>query len=186
MLHLRRGSTRTKLTVNWGQFKVNRLSSRISTPLFWSTASNLGSQLTSFLTFVILARILGAESFGIVASAALVIDILIISSNLGLSEAVIQRKDLTEIDADTAFWISFFLGLLFYISISFASLLTYKLIGRAEFCAIIASLALIFAITPLGAIHAARLTRELNFRAIAMRNLLASMAGSGIGLTLVD
>lgn len=156
----------------------------ISSSLIWSTASSFGTQILSFLTFAILARLLGAPVFGIVALAALVIDLMLVVSNAGINEAVIQRRTLDEIDADTAFWCNLGCGLLFCISTLLAAPSIAALFAQPQLAPIVTALATIFAITPLGAIHTARLTRELQFRSIAARNIVASLAGAAVGLPL--
>jgi O-antigen/teichoic acid export membrane protein len=156
----------------------------IASPLIWSTASNLGTQALAFLTFAILARLLGAPAFGLVALAALVIDLLLVVSNAGINEAVVQRPTLAEEDADTAFWANLACGLAFCAVTVAAAPLVASLFGQPRLTPIVTALAAIFAITPLGAIHTARLTRELRFRAIAIRTITASLAGAAVGLPL--
>ncbi|WP_159981782.1 MULTISPECIES: lipopolysaccharide biosynthesis protein [unclassified Novosphingobium] len=156
----------------------------IASPLIWSTASSLATQALSFLTFAILARLLGASAFGLVALAALVIDLLLVVSNAGINEAVVQRRTLTEEDADTAFWTNLCCGLLFCIATIAAAPLMAYLFGQPELTAIVTALATIFAITPLAAIHTARLTRDLKFRSVAMRNISAALAGAAVGLPM--
>jgi O-antigen/teichoic acid export membrane protein len=156
----------------------------LASPLFWSTASSLGTQALSFLTFAVLARLLGAPAFGLVALAALVIDLLLVVSNAGINEAVIQRRSLDDDDADTAFWTNILCGLSFCLAVVAAAPLVARLFGEPDLAPIVTALAAIFAITPLGGIHTARLTRDLRFRAIAMRNLASSVAGTAVGLPL--
>lgn len=156
----------------------------IAAPLVWSVASSLGTQALSFLTFAILARLLGASAFGLVALAALVIDLLLVISNAGISEAVVQRRTLDDTDADTAFWANFACGTTFCVLTILAAPMIARLFGEPQLQPIITVLAAIFAVTPLGAIHTARLTRELRFRAISARNIASSLVGAGVGLPL--
>lgn len=156
----------------------------IISPLIWSTVSSLGTQLLSFVTFAILARLLGAGPFGLVALAALVIDLLLVVSNAGINEAVIQRPTLDDEDADTAFWANLACGVLFCAGAMAAAPLIARLFSQPDLVPIIATLASIFAITPLGAIHTAILTRDLKFRSVAARNIASSVAGAAVGLPL--
>jgi len=156
----------------------------IVSPLIWSTVSSLGTQLLSFVTFAVLARLLGAGPFGLVALAALVIDLLLVISSAGINEAVIQRRTLEDGDADTAFWANLACGAVFCLMTIAAAPLIAKLFGQPSLTPIVAALASIFAITPLGAIHTAILTRELRFRSVAARNIAASLAGAAVGLPL--
>lgn len=156
----------------------------IGKSLAWSTASSLGTQALSFVTFAILARLLGAQAFGLVALAALVIDLLLVVSAAGMSEAVVQRRTLEDEDADTAFWTNLVCGACFCAATIAAAPFIARLFGQSQLDPIIKALASIFAITPLGSIHNARLTRDLRFRSVALRNMVASLAGVAIGLPL--
>ncbi|MGF7156478.1 lipopolysaccharide biosynthesis protein [Novosphingobium gossypii] len=156
----------------------------IGNSLAWATASSLGTQALSFVTFAVLARLLGAEAFGLVALATLAIDLLLVVSTAGMSEAVIQRSTLEEEDADTAFWTNVVCGASFCLITFAAAPLVARLFGQPQLDPIIKALASIFAITPLGAIHNARLTRDLHFKSVALRNMVASLAGIAIGLPL--
>lgn len=156
----------------------------IASPLLWSTASSLGTQALAFLTFAVLARLLGAPAFGLVALAALVVDLLLVVSNAGIAEAVVQRRVLSEEDADTAFWANLASGVLFCLGTIAVAPLIARAFGQPQLTPIVMALATIFAINPLGAIHTARLTRALNFRAVAMRNVVAAVVGAGVGLPL--
>ncbi|WP_379485676.1 lipopolysaccharide biosynthesis protein [Novosphingobium soli] len=156
----------------------------MAVPLAWSTLSSLGTQALSFLTFAILARLLGASAFGLVALAALVVDLLQAASNAGISEAVVQRPSLTEKDADTAFWLNLGSGVVFCaLTVALAPTIA-GLFDHQELTPLIMVLAGIFVITPLGAIHTARMARSLTFRAIAGRNLAAALAGTAVGIPL--
>ncbi|QDK31765.1 lipopolysaccharide biosynthesis protein [Sphingomonas sp. IC081] len=156
----------------------------ILSPLVWSTVSSIGTQALAFVTFAMLARLLGAATFGLVAMAALVIDLLLVISGAGINEAVVQRRALDESDADTAFWANLACGMLFtLLTIAIAPLVSL-LFGQPGLTPVIMALASIFTITPLGAIHTARLTRDLRFRSVAIRNLVAALAGAAVGLPM--
>lgn len=156
----------------------------IASPLIWSTASSLGTQALAFATFAVLARLLGAPAFGLVALAALVIDLLLVVSNAGIAEAVVQRPVLSEDDADTAFWTNLLCGMVFCMATMAIAPLIAVAFDQPRLTSIIRALAMIFAINPLGAIHTARLTRSLNFHAVAIRNLVAALVGAAVGLPL--
>jgi len=153
-------------------------------PLIWSTASSVGAQLVSFVTFVVLARTLGTETFGLVALASSIIDLLLILSSAGIADAVIQRKELDEDDAATAFWTNMALGAAFFLlTLALANPIA-AFYQRPDLEPVVQALALVFPLTSLGSTHNARLTREMNFRALAIRSVTATVAGALVGITL--
>ena len=156
----------------------------ILSPIVWTTVSSIGTQALAFVTFAILARLLGAATFGLVAMAALVIDLLLVISGAGINEAVVQRRTFDEVDADTAFWANLACGVLFTLFAIALAPLVSLFFGQPALTPVIAALSSIFTITPLGAIHTARLTRDLQFRSVAIRNLVAAVAGAAVGLPM--
>src|SRR5215471_4972288 len=76
---------------------------------------NLTSQVTQFLiqtiATVILARLLTPADFGLVAMVATITGLGQAFADLGLSEATIQRKEITHDQVSALFWINASVGL---------------------------------------------------------------------------
>ena len=70
----------------------------------WSLAGTAGQQTVSFILFVMLARLLAPADFGVMALAAVVIDILALVGCLGQIQALVQREHLDDTAASTSFW----------------------------------------------------------------------------------
>jgi O-antigen/teichoic acid export membrane protein len=156
----------------------------IGSSLLWSTISSVGSQFITFITFAILARTLGTSAFGLVALATVIIDLLQVVSSAGIGEAVVQRHSLSEKDADTAFWANFVLGIFFFAIMLVAAPLIASAYHQPQLEHLVQALAFTFLLTPLGAIHTARLTRELRFKSIAGRNFMAAIVGAAVGIPM--
>ncbi|MEH3038232.1 MAG: lipopolysaccharide biosynthesis protein [Sphingomonas adhaesiva] len=156
----------------------------VKAPLFWSTASSVGAQLVSFVAFAVLARTLGAETFGLVALAASVVDLLLILSSAGIADALVQRATLDEDEAATAFWANMALGLAFCVLVLALAEPIADFYHRPELAPVVRALALVFLLTPLGVMHNARLTRDMNFRALAFRNVAANVTGAVVGIVM--
>ena len=150
----------------------------------FSTLSSGGSQFIGFITFVILARLLGTQTFGLVALAAFLIDMMQVIGAAGLGDAIVQRRSLDDEDRDTAFWTNMAFGLILFIAANaLAGTISdaYRQPGMRD---IIHALSLLFLITPLGGMHAALLTRELHFKSLAVRTIIASLVGALVGIPM--
>jgi PST family polysaccharide transporter len=153
---------------------------RAAAGALWLSAESWGKQLLQFLLFVILARLLGPEAYGLLAMAILVTaigDVLITYG--GWSEALIQRRDLDARHTDTVFW--FLLALA-----SFMVLLAMGLAApvaaafrQPELGGIIVWLSLALPLASLCVVPEALLRRELRFAPLAARSLLATL-GAGL------
>ncbi len=76
----------------------------------WNMGASGAQQVFSFLVFVVLARTLGPTDFGVMAIAAVFIDVLNQTARVGLTEVIIQSRSPTQEAASTAFWTAFACG----------------------------------------------------------------------------
>lgn len=80
----------------------------------WSVFTELVSRALSPLTFVVLARILAPQDFGIVAIAQVAISFCALFWDAGLEKALIQTREPLDKAANVVFWINVTLGLALY------------------------------------------------------------------------
>lgn len=151
---------------------------------FWSAVSTYGNVILSFLVFLVLARLLSPDEFGIVAIASVFVDIILIVSRGGLPEAVIQRPVLEEEFADTAFWLSTGGGLVFAVLLALAAPGIAQLFSMPDLAPVLMVLALVLAFGGVGAVHEARLQRTFAFKQLAMRALVANLVAGAISVLL--
>lgn len=120
---------------------------------------------------VVLARLLTPVDFGLVAMVTAVTAIAAGFADLGLSEATIQRKDISHNQVSTLFWINFGMGLLLtLLTAAMAPVLAWfykepKLVG------ITLVVSLSFLIGGLRSQHTALLKRQMRFSALAIRDV---------------
>jgi O-antigen/teichoic acid export membrane protein len=155
----------------------------IRTSLLWSSISTIGMQVVSLVVFVVLARLLGTKLFGLVALAAIIVDLMQVVAGAGLTEAVVQKPELKERDADTAFWMAMISGAAFCGLINLAAGPLAAFFHQPELRQIIPVLSVLFLITPMGTVHSARLMRDLKFKALAGRNTIANLTGGIAGVS---
>jgi O-antigen/teichoic acid export membrane protein len=148
----------------------------------WVALSGAANQIVSFVIFVVIARLVTPAEFGLVALAALLIELMQIISTAGIADAVIQRPTLEDRTADTAFWLNMLGGVLVASAAMALSGPIGAFFGVAGLGRVIFILAFTFLIAPIGAIHAARLSRDFGFRALALRNLAANLLSGGVGI----
>lgn len=152
--------------------------------LAWSYFERWGNKLISLATFIILARLLDASDFGLVAFAKLFIDYLDSLSGQGLGMAVIQRKEVSEEHLSTAFWINLLLGTVLSIGV-FAAAPTIEWISATRGISdILRALSLLVLINSLSRVQVALMSREQRFRALAIRGLMMSLAGGIVGVVM--
>lgn len=152
--------------------------------IVWSTAQSWGSQCISLVVFSILARLLNPESFGLIAIAAVFLGFVNLFLDQGFSQAIIQRRELEREHLDTVFWTNVSISvLLTFISIASADLIA-KFFTQPDLTSVIRWLSLSFLIGSLNNVQVAILQRNLNFKPLAIRSLIATLGGGVIGVSM--
>ena len=152
--------------------------------VFWSATQSWGSQAISFLVFALLARLLAPETFGLIALAGVFLAFIEVFLDQGFSTAIIQRQKLEPEHLDTAFWTNLAIGILMTgASISAADLIA-DFYRQPELAPIIRWLSISFVLRALSAVQEAIFTRNLDFKTLAIRSLIAVIAGGIVGVSM--
>lgn len=148
----------------------------------WSFVMQGGRQaLRVGLTFV-LAALLGPEAYGIAAMALVYVMFIDMLQQQGMSAALIQRKDLTKGHLDTAFWLLAASGIVL-VAVTFATAGWWADVnGTPELYAVIIGLTPVIPLKNLSIVQASLLRREMAFKRLAQRDLIAIAAGGAVGV----
>lgn len=71
--------------------------------IIWSLIQRWGSQAITFIVFLLLARLLEPQAFGLVALATVFLTFVQVFTDQGFWDAIVQRRDLDPEHLDTAF-----------------------------------------------------------------------------------
>ncbi len=161
------------------------LKRRATIGAIWAAAGTWGQQVINFAVFAVLARLLGPEAYGLVAMAMVVVLVgnILVAQN-GWLAAIVQRQDLRPEHLDSVFWalLGFAVGLTALVAAS-APLLAF-VYGEPVVSTLVLSLAPIVVLHALGAIPEALFRRELRFRVIAVRGMVAIVCGGVVGIVM--
>jgi O-antigen/teichoic acid export membrane protein len=149
----------------------------------WSVAGTAATMVSNFVVFALLARLLQPVDFGLVAFAALFIDIA--KGMVGsFTEALIQRKEWNEVTASTAFWTNLASALAFAaMTPAIAVPIAYRY-GSPALAEVFIALALSLAIDGARGVHEAKLRRDFGYKVLAIRTVVASVIGGAAGIAL--
>lgn len=90
------------------------LRTKASAGVFWVAIERFGQQFLQAVIFIILARLLTPEDFGLVAMLMIFFAIAQSFIDSGMGQALIREKEITDQDRATVFWFNLLLSLLFY------------------------------------------------------------------------
>jgi O-antigen/teichoic acid export membrane protein len=136
---------------------------------------------------LILARLLLPEVFGIVGFATVFIGMVEVFNDLGMSSALIQRKEkhLNPIDYDTAYWVGIGWAIFLLIILSFlVGPIASSFYNEPLLIAIIPVLSISLVARNLIAVHIVNITRELEFKKIVMPRNLSRLFASAVAITM--
>ena len=160
------------------------LRDRVRSAVFWRSGSQIVAQIITWASTFLVIRLLNPSDYGLVAMAALVVSLLSLLEGFGFASSLIQRESIDKKQIRQVF------GLLILINLALAT--TQFLV--APFAAayfrqpllvdILRMQALLFFTTPFLALPFALLSRELEYRKMAIANLLGSLSGAATALTL--
>lgn len=152
--------------------------------LKWSSASRFGQQLLQFITLVLLARLLAPEDFGLMASAMVVIGFINVFRDLGISAALIQKKEISDELFSSVFWLSLWAGGLLMIMLIIFSSFIANFFNAEALDSILKVLSISFLFSGLSVVHQALLEKELNFKSIAKYELFATLLAAITSITM--
>ena len=149
----------------------------------WNMLEGTGTQIISFIVFLVLARLLDPEDFGLVAMATISLAFFRIFKEFGFAAAIVQREDLKNGHIDTAFWTDILVnGTMMAITFLSAKGVA-NLYNDPRLELILQALSLLFFTAALSQVQSAILRRNMDFKTLAIRTLAAEVIG---GVTAIS
>ena len=148
----------------------------------WVSSAQVGQQAVQFATSIVLARLLGPSDFGLLAMALVVSGFLSVFRDLGTSAAVIQHKDPSQGLLSSIFWANALFGLLSMVALYAIAPLAAVYYREPRVIPILRALSLVCLVSGVSILQKALLEQRLAFRAIALIETSAMMAGSAVAI----
>lgn len=95
------------------------LKSKTMSGVLWSAVERFSLQGVQFVINIIMARLLLPENYGMIGMLAIFLQISQTFIDGGFTNALIQRKDKTEVDFSTVFYFNIIVAFIFYVLIFF-------------------------------------------------------------------
>lgn len=131
----------------------------------WSYLSELASKAISPIVFIILARLLTPEDYGVMSAALMVMAFSQIFWEAGMGKALIQRQTDTQDAANVAFWINICLGIviatLLFVT---AGLITRTFFHDERVTDVIQVMTIQVLLGAISSVHTALIQKEMGFK----------------------
>ncbi len=148
----------------------------------WSAIDRFGRQGTQFVVQLVLARLLLPEDFGLIAMVTVVVHIASVFVRAGFGAGIIQKQNLSQVDASTAFWMNFILGLFVYGVLFFSAPLVASFYDEPQLILITRVLALNLIVAGINNIQISLLQRNLKFKKIFVSTLPGTILSGMLGV----
>ena len=146
--------------------------------VLWSAIARFAGQGMQTLTTIVLARMLSPKEFGIIGMANIFILFANTINQLGISSAIVQRKNVYEGHLSSAFWVNVFTGIVLcavMVGISYPAAAFFR---NDAVQPVLSVLPYIFIIGSLRIVQNAQLTRHLEFKKLAYLEVIELSANS--------
>lgn len=130
----------------------------------WQGGARLFMQVFAWLVTIFVARILLPEDYGIVATAGLVTELMVIVTEMGLAEGLINKNEVTKDEYDSVFWFSILVGIFLYIVVFFSAPLIAEYYRLAILTDVIRVSGIVMIFASLKVIPIAKSMRNLDFK----------------------
>lgn len=150
----------------------------------WSAIDRFGQQAVQFFIGILLARLLSPDDYGLISLIMIFAALSLVLVESGFGQALIRKKDATELDYNSVFYFNIFTSILLYSILFFSTpyIAAYfnqpqlDLLGKVIFVAILFNA---FYLVPF-----ARMTKELDFKSIAKVNLISTFLSGVLGVVM--
>jgi O-antigen/teichoic acid export membrane protein len=163
---------------------VDEVLARAARGAAWTALQTWSYNLISLGVFVVLGRLLGPAAFGLMAAAMVVVLFLRVIVDAGFGRLLVQRPTLPMGYADTAFWTALGMGFACTtITVALAPLVA-GIFSQPRLTGVTRALSLIFIFAAFDSTQSALLERRMEFRAQALRRIIAAVASALVAVAL--
>ena len=150
--------------------------------VMWSAIERFSLQGVQFVMQLVMARLLLPSDYGMIAMLTIFLQIAQAFIDSGFTNALIQKKDRTEVDYSTVFYFNIIIALLFYCIFFVSAPLIAKFYNMPDLILVMRVMALSLIILSFSAVHKTKLTIEINFKIQSKITLIAAGISGIIGV----
>lgn len=150
----------------------------------WTTLSTIITTFVTLLRLVILTRILDKADFGIVSILIFVVGLTQTFSDLGFSSAIMYKKDLSQEEFSSLYWLQLIVFTILYVLISVCSPLVSSFYNEDQLTILLPIILTELIMCGIGKLYETVLQKEFCFKTIAIRNIISSLLSLVLAVVL--
>ena len=162
----------------------NNIIQKTKIGIIWNVFEKFGVQGLGFIFNIILARILSPNDYGLFALLIVFVSFCHVFVEGGFVRALIQKQDRNELDFSTTFIFNIAIATFFYIILFIISPFIAKFYALPQLENLAKVLFLMVILNSLSIVQITKFQIEVNFKKIALINLVSLILSGAIGITL--
>ena len=163
---------------------MNTSNNSIIRSLIFKFLERCGYQGIAFIIQLILARILAPSDYGVITMLTVFIAISQVFVQSGLNTALVQRKDTSEDDYTSVFWVSLLISIILYIILFFSAPFIASFYNMPELTSVLRVLALILIPGAFNSIQNAKVQREMKFKQLLYCTIASAVVSGIVGIIM--
>lgn len=163
---------------------TSELKQKVVNGTFWVLMERFSAQLVTFGVGIVLARILSPSDYGTVALLTIFTAIAGVLADSGFGNALVRKKDTTELDYNSVFYVSLAFAVFLYGLLFFAAPLVADYYQIPELRTILRVSAISLVVNSINSIQNAELNRKLLFHLSFRISILSTVSSAICGLSL--
>ena len=150
----------------------------------WSAADAFLGQGVTFLVGIVLARMLSPDEYGLIGICLIFNTVLSGIVDSGFSNALIRKKDCTDVDYNTMFVTNLIISIVLYALLFVSSPLVSQFFNRYELTSLIRVTGLVLLANALSITQITILTKRIDFKTKTKASLVSAIASGIIGIAM--
>ena len=150
----------------------------------WTALEQFSTQVITFVLSIILARLLLPSDYGTIGLLAVFMAVSGTFIDSGFGQALIRKSDIREEDYSTVFYFNLSVSVLCYVAAFLCSSLIASFFNMPILSLVVKVYCLTLVINAFGSVQRTRLTKNLDFKALAKINVISTIFSGVIGIVL--
>mgnify|MGYP000856601895 FL=1 len=154
------------------------------TGVAWTAFNKFGTMIISFVSNIILARLLMPDDFGTIGIMMVFVSFANIFVDGGFSMSLIQKKEANQNDFSSVFYLNLLMSVLLYILLFVSAPIIDSFFSGKAITSMLRVIGLILIFNAFSIIQISRLSISLKFREITVYNLIATSVGVIVAIVM--
>ena len=152
--------------------------------MIWSFVQRFGTMAISFVSNIVLARLLTPDDYGTIGMLMIFIAVANTFVDGGFGSALIQKKEPTQEDYSTIFWWNMFLSIVLYGLLYLGAPAVARFYNLPLLCDVLRVQGIVLIINALSIIQQNQLRKQLKFKRLATVTVISAILSAGAAIIL--